>query len=30
VRRVTGVEVAHVDVDVVDFGSATTPVRRVQ
>ena len=30
VRRVTDVEVAHVDVDVVDFGTATAPVRRVQ
>ena len=30
VRRVTDVEVAHVDVDVVDFGTATAPARRVQ
>ena len=30
VRRITGVEVAHVDVDVVDFATATAPARRVQ
>ena len=30
VRRVTDVEVAHVDVDVVDFVTAATPARRVQ
>ena len=30
VRRITGVEVAHVDVDVVDFVPATAPARRVQ
>ena len=30
VRRITGVEVAHVDVDVVDFATATAPARREQ
>ena len=30
VRRVTDVEVAHVDVDVVDFVTTTAPARRVQ
>ncbi len=30
VRRITGVEVAHVDVDVVDFVPATAPARRVR
>ena len=30
VRRITDVEVAHVDVDVVDFATATAPARRVQ
>ena len=30
VRRLTDVEVAHVDVDVVDFLTTTAPARRVQ
>jgi uncharacterized alkaline shock family protein YloU len=30
VRRLTDVEVAHVDVDVVDFVTSTAPARRVQ
>jgi uncharacterized alkaline shock family protein YloU len=30
VRRITDVEVAHVDVDVVDFATAAAPARRVQ
>lgn len=30
VRRLTDVEVAHVDVDVVDFVTTTAPARRVQ
>jgi uncharacterized alkaline shock family protein YloU len=30
VRRITDVEVAHVDVDVVDFVTDTAPARRVQ
>ena len=30
VRRLTDVEVAHVDVDVVDFATTTAPARRVQ
>lgn len=30
VHRVTGVEVAHVDVDVVDFVTTAAPARRVQ
>ena len=30
VRRITDVEVAHVDVDVVDFVADTAPARRVQ
>ncbi len=30
VRRITDVEVAHVDVDVMDFATAAAPARRVQ